>query len=123
LVIRNAQLAVFARARLEEFRQRAVAHVKAAFAARAEELGHAGVEASVETALHRCETYRLASRRDVLRYLNLMYTLGFDFDQDEGHPWAGETLRNPRLEAAAKLELLAQRTRELLRKRDEQGDE
>ena len=118
LVIRDAQLAVFGRIHLEEFVRRAIAHVRACFAAQAADLGDEGVERSVRTALDRCRQYALPSEGDVLRYLNLMYALGFDFDADPALAWAGETLRDAELEAATKLGLLAQRAAQVLAARE-----
>lgn len=114
LTIRDAQMAALARDRRERFVRKATAHVHAAFPARFVELGRNGVEASVRAALEKCAVYHVTSERDVLRYVNLMYALGFDFDTDTRMPWAADVLGDPLLEGNVKLDLLAGRTRRWL---------
>jgi hypothetical protein len=114
LTIRDAQMAALARDRRERFVRRAVEHVRTAFPAAFAERGRAGVEASVRTALEKSDVYGLPSERDVLRYLNLMYALGFELDTDPRVPWAAEVLGNTRYDGSVKLDLLAERARRWL---------
>lgn len=50
---------------------------------RCREFGDTTVRASIRTALEKGTRYHLVSELDFIRYLNLMYALGFDFDTDE----------------------------------------
>lgn len=108
LTIRKDQMAAFSANAQAQFALRCEAHLREYFPEECGRLGPREVAASVRLALGKADDYRLKSERDILRYLNLMYTLGFDFDRNV--PWASGILTDGRLSSASKMRLLTERT-------------
>jgi hypothetical protein len=90
------------------FALRCEQHLREYFPEQYHQLGAEAVADSVRMALDKAHRYQLVSARDILRFLNLMYTLGFEFDRNV--PWAAETLNNARFTSSSKVRLLTQRT-------------
>ena len=112
LIIRNAQLKVLARGSLESFIQRATEHLRRTVPDRCEHLGDAEVRRSIETAVAKSRTYGLRDELEILRYLNLMYVLGFDFDSSEKYPRAREILSDSTMRSKSKAVALGERARQ-----------
>lgn len=103
LVIRNEQLQAFVPQLEEAFIARAIAHVRSAFPDRCAALGSADVTQSVVSATRKARGFGLSREVDILRYLNLMFTFGVDFDT---LPWATAVLNDMRLGSDAKIDEL-----------------
>ncbi|HKG92799.1 MAG TPA: hypothetical protein VKA84_12935 [Gemmatimonadaceae bacterium] len=112
LTIRDAQLEALSQARWKDFERRAVRYLEAALPAECASLGAAAVRESVQTAIRKGRAYGLVEEYDFLRYLNLMYALGFDFDTSPAHAWAREILDRPGLQPRARMDLLTDATLE-----------
>jgi hypothetical protein len=108
LTIRSEQLEAIGLARTREFERRAAGHVREYFSESYHAMGEEEVLASVRKALSKGREYGFDSEYDVVRYLNLMYALGFDFDRDIRYPWAGEILTDPQLGGHTKVDALMQ---------------
>jgi hypothetical protein len=80
--------------------------VRTALPDRYARLGEAAVLASVDQALRKAEEYDLQQDCDIIRYLNLMYRLGFDFDAD---PQSRDVLQARGLSASDRLDRLTER--------------
>ena len=106
LLIRDDQMRVLARHAQERFAVRAVAHLKRVLPEECAAMGEPAVRNSVDMAIRKAESYGIEEELDVLRYLNLMYALGFDFDTDPETAWAAEVLQDKDLDPGSKVELL-----------------
>ena len=111
LVIREQQLEVLSRAMRRHFEDLAVAHLQSALPDRCEAMGAAAVRASVMKAMQAARMYGLVEEYDILRYLNLMYVLGLEFDRDSRFPWAADILSDSQLQGRTKMDLLMEQAR------------
>ncbi|MFT6108843.1 MAG: hypothetical protein ACJA2W_001756 [Planctomycetota bacterium] len=93
LRIRQEQLKVLEEVQLDRFKADAANHIGKFWSRAAEEQGEVEVAKTVATAVERTRTYRIDDEYDVLRYINLMYSLGHDFDREL--KWAGDILNAP----------------------------
>jgi len=66
------------------------------------------VRANVEAALSRGREHGFESEYDLLRYCNLSFTLGSDFDRSARYPWAGDVLGSRVYSPRTKMDLLWQ---------------
>ncbi len=119
LIIRKAQMEAFRSSKERQFVQKAVKHLETAIPERCLKLGSEAVIDSVHTALRKGKEYGMESEFDFLRYLNLMYTAGFEFDTET---WAAELLGNAKLDPGVKLELLRERVRQKQAGLEEKSD-
>ena len=87
LVIREAQIVALSRALRSRFEREALGHVKACFPEQCVELGEENAFHYVQQGLRRAKDYGFESQYDLLRFLNVMFTLGGDFDTSELHAW------------------------------------
>lgn len=110
LTIRKPQMDIFAQANRRAAIDRMFEVIRKEWASEFAQFGDATVRRTVEQAFRKADEYKLANEGQVVRYLNLMYTLGCDFDTDPGYPWARKILSDPYLTADSKLDLLADRT-------------
>ncbi|MFO0632218.1 MAG: hypothetical protein U0168_05135 [Nannocystaceae bacterium] len=95
LALREPQLDGMLAAQTREHVQEAVAHVRQCFPDHAAALGAQGTRAWAEHALARAAHHGLVELPDALAYLEVMCTLGRDFDVDPKYPWAAAILRDP----------------------------
>lgn len=98
-------------AALVDFERRAVAHLERCMPDRCERLGPVAVRASVREAIAKARTYRIESELDVLRLLNVMYVLGFDFETYPRYAWAAELLQDTQVQASSRLEIILDRAK------------
>ncbi len=112
LIIRNAQMEALSQAMKESFESRAVAHLKRALPEETAELGESEVRQSVRLAVLKAGRHGLTDEYNILRFLNLMYVLGFHFDDDPGIPWARKILADTALQAGTRMDLLTERARQ-----------
>src|SRR5262245_5716804 len=92
LVIRNEQMAVFSREQWVRFEWQALAHVRHCFPDQWRTLGEGDTMLRVQDGLRRAQNYGFESEYDLLRFLNVMFTLGVDFDSAEEYSWTREIL-------------------------------
>lgn len=108
LIIRDAQMQAFARMVARDFEQTALAHLHQNLPDACAELGDAAVRQSIQLAIRKCAQYQFNTISETLRYLNIMYWVGFHFDEDPQCPWAQQILNNEDLEVEDKLDALEQ---------------
>jgi len=105
---------VFSKVNVKTFQEHAIAHLEKVLPERCAQAGPQSVRESVETAFQKARGYGLKTELDILRYLNLMYVLGFGFDTDSRYPWAHEILTDSTLASGSKAsKLMAQAHRVL----------
>lgn len=62
-------------------------HLRGHFPARVAQMSTSELDAQIVSCLARAERYRLISRRDAYRFLNLAAAYGWGFDNDPALPW------------------------------------
>lgn len=82
-------------------------------------LGRAMVLQSIRLGVQRAHRYGLREEAHVFRYINVMYTLGFEFDEDPRYSWASAILGRGSLTPESKLDLLCARVVRELKTADE----
>ena len=103
LIIRDKQMRALGQAREKAFMKRAVRHLTDAFPKKCGDLGEPAVTRSALSGMNAAKRYGLELEVEILRYLNLTYIFGFDFD---GLPWASEILTDTELSGESKIEEL-----------------
>jgi len=111
LRIRNAQLQVFELRRIEQLVERLLQTLPERWPATATSLGEPGLRAFILTGIERCKRYGIDTEVEAVRYLDLMFRLGRDFDTSPAYPWAGEILGAAQLTSRGKLNILEFRAR------------
>lgn len=106
LVIRAAQLAVLAKPAIDRLRAKARAHLQTHFSGQCAALGPDRLGDAVDHGLARATAHGFAAEPDLLRYLNLCFTFGRDFDTDPACAWAAEILGDDRLDPGERMEQL-----------------
>ena len=87
LTIRSPQMAVFAEDSAARFLQGALAHVRRYFPAQCIAVGDNAVVFFLKQGIRRAQDYGFESEYDILRFLNLIFSLGSDFDQVAKYAW------------------------------------
>ena len=103
LRIRKDQWDILVRAQVREFDDWMYDHVRAQIPTAYEALGEERVRELIRHGRERGGKYGVTGRREVCKYIDLMFVLGKDFDVDL--PWAAEILRKPR-DPVAKIHFL-----------------
>lgn len=93
LTFRPAQVQAFDEATLKDFVKLMEQHLKKFFPQFCEAAGGAVVKDYIRYGVKRAVSYQITAKRDVSRYIDLMVSLGRDFDRDPDLSWAGEILR------------------------------
>ena len=94
LTIRKEQLAIFDPVGRKAFEDRVITHLKKVFPEQSAALGELKLRETIQYGTQRAAAYRVASERDVCKYIDLMIFYGRDFDKDAKHPWAQSILQN-----------------------------
>jgi|ERR1022692_1815793 hypothetical protein len=106
LTIRKEQEDVFCEAASQRFIERASEHLKKSFGPQCEALGGVKLREFIRSGVQRADRWDVTTSRNVCIYLDVMMTLGVDFDRDPRLPWirrilgsqsATETVRIDRL--------------------------
>jgi hypothetical protein len=106
LTIRKEQEDLFREAASQRFIQRASEHLKKSFGPQCKVLGDGKLRAFIRLGVQRADRWDVTTSRNVCIYLDVMMTLGIDFDRDPRLPWirrilgsqsATETVRIDRL--------------------------
>ena len=93
LTIRNEQLGLLSAASLRTFRDELHKHLFTCFPTEVHALGQAGVRLLFEQGFTRAQHHGFRGKQAICTYLDLMFTFGTNFDQDERLPWAAAILK------------------------------
>jgi hypothetical protein len=110
LVVRQAQLEVFTDARRELLGERILAFIREKYSAQCAAFSEADLRGLVAIALKRSRQHGFNAHADILRWINVMFTLGCNFDEDPDFPWAQEILADRALRPASKVDMIVGRT-------------
>jgi hypothetical protein len=113
LTIRREQLTVFSELEVRRFEDWTLAHLKSFFPRECTALGDRRLRETVQYGITRARTHGITSRRDVVKYIDLMVVFGRNFDTNKRLRWARDILaqrrqpdlRLPNLLLAAKAHL------------------
>lgn len=95
LTIRPEQDEAFRRAALQRFEDDMVGHLRKFAPKLCEIRGEPVVRQVIRLGIERAGQYGFTNRGPVRFYIELMFTLGCDFDTDVQYPWVPQTLRDP----------------------------
>ena len=93
LTIRSAQVEAFSEEAMKSFEELMLPHLKKFFPEFCEAAPEPKLKALIRYGVKRAGSYQITAKRDVSRYIDLMVSLGADFDREPRLPWAGEILR------------------------------
>jgi len=108
-IIRSEQFQIIFLHLAQKLKPQALSFLHDAFPAQCEDLGPEAVDNSIDYAFEKAWQYGFEADDEILKYLKLMYALGFEFDKDPQYPWVQEVLNHPRLGPDTKIDLLVQR--------------
>jgi hypothetical protein len=107
LTIREEQEEAFRQVALHRFEGEMVEHLRGFAPKLCEIRGESCVRQVIRLAIRRAGQYGFTNRGPVRFYIELMFTLGCDFDTDFQYPWVQATLRDPEpLDQAVRAERL-----------------
>jgi hypothetical protein len=82
MIVRGKQFHSLSQAAAKNFVGRVAAHVGTFFPDRCKTLGQEAVRQWIELGIARAQRHGILAERDVCRYIDLMFELGRDYDQD-----------------------------------------
>jgi len=106
LTIRKAQLEVFADVQRGALGERILAFISEKYAQEAAAFSESELRGLIAIALKRSREHGFGAYADILRWVNVMFTLGCNFDEDPDFPWAKEILADKTLRPASKVDMI-----------------
>jgi len=119
LTIRDEQMLQLDAAQRQSFGEQTIAMLRAEFPQACAGFDDAELRGTVARALRKAREYGLTEQSDVFRYINVMYTLGCDFEDDPDYAWARAIMTHPRMRGGSKVDHLVERTKAHLRSLEE----
>ena len=108
LVIRAEQMAALGAELLRGFEVRALEHVQEYFPEQCNALAAGDRREVVRYGLERARQYGFESEYDLLRFLNLMFTLGGDFDTQADNEWVHQWLNDRTYSPTVRMDALVE---------------
>jgi hypothetical protein len=105
-VMTRAHMSAFSACMVQEFENRMVAHLRAAYPLESGILSEADLRNSIRNGLAKAQRYGIDSETDVRRYLECMMLWGRDFDTDGQRPWAARILGAASLAGREKMDAI-----------------
>jgi hypothetical protein len=118
LVIRKEQMVVFEQFAIGNFARRAAQHLQESLPDECTDMGSAALMQTVRAGVRRALAYGLEQELDVLRFLNLMFLLDFNFDTDPRYAWATELLRDTEIAPSARMAVVYDAAEAMLSRED-----
>jgi hypothetical protein len=106
LTIRDQQLRALGEHTADTFERKLMQHLREFFPGQTAAMDEAALRAVVEYGVARAGTYGIDAKRDLCKYLNLMFVFGRDFDVDPRFPWTRQSLDNMEIGPTLKLNRL-----------------
>lgn len=114
LKIRAEQLAVFDALANDAFERKAMELLREHWPEESGLLGEQKLRERITAGRQRVGEYGITADRDVLRFLNVTFALGPEFDRDPRYPWAAVYLNEPTFPPSRKMDRLTDRARRVL---------
>lgn len=111
LVIRNVQMAAFARPARERFIRKSIRDVAELFPEHPVCRDEAALREWIEHGIAAAARYGIQGEREVSLFLFLIFEFGRDFDRQPEREWMRALLNAGNLDGAAKLDLIYERLR------------
>lgn len=106
LVLRQSQMDALAAPQREIFLQNAAESLRQVFPDDARHADQKAVRALIEDTIERAKPYELASERELLLFLYLLFDQGPGFESRSHQTWIERTLRDGSLEPREKMDLI-----------------
>jgi hypothetical protein len=106
--LRKAQLEAFSEPQLKEFEEFMVGHLRKWFPRECKALREEETRRRIRQGVTRAEEYAIVGRRDVCKFIDLMFALGPKFDDDAARPWARRILDDEDFAPSTKVDRLVQ---------------
>lgn len=100
------------------FKQKCFKHIKSIWTEEFIDHGEREVHASIEKAIEKSKVYGIKKESDILRYLDLMYAISFNFDQGREFEWIPEILTKLAWDPTVRLDLILQKYKRFLKGQD-----
>jgi hypothetical protein len=110
LVIRQQHKDTFGKIARDRFACRALAHCRRVFKENCKKMGDPAVRERIDRGIKAADGYGVRKEHDVVRYIDLMFILGDDFDTSRSSPWAKRILTCEDLGGTTKMDRLYERT-------------
>lgn len=104
MIIRKEQTEVFSGAASTSFEDRVFTHVTRCFPAKCADWGDSGVRETIRYGRERASHYGAGGEREIVKYIDLVFVFGNDFDRDQS--WATSVLNGRWKDATVRLERL-----------------
>jgi hypothetical protein len=121
LTIREKQVAVLSAPQFKRFLDDLARHVGTFFPKRVKALGTEKTEEAIRDGIARAAAYGIKAERDACLYIDLMFSLGRDFDKDPSLPFASEILSDPEVSAACRIDRVHRAALNFLGDREDVG--
>jgi hypothetical protein len=103
LVIRKEQMAMFESHLGQRFRNQLRQHVKTEFPEQTRGLTDLAVDKRISEGVERARLYEITTERDLTLFVDLVFSLGLNFEQERKMAWAKKILLDPGFDGAAKM--------------------
>ena len=115
LTIRKEQTEAMELVELQKFKKKVSIHLKKIWPENCQNMGDTELYASIDQGLQKAQRYGFKSEYDIVRFIDLMYTLSMDFDDDNGDPEINSLLQNNELMPTSKMDLIYDKVENYLR--------
>jgi hypothetical protein len=95
MLIRQSQIEIFSELEVRRFEDWMLSHLQRFFPLRCTALGERELRESIQSGIDRAAHYEIRTKRDVCKFIDLMFVLGEDFDSVEPSKWATKILLRP----------------------------
>ena len=119
--IRKEQFQEMAKGRARAFEASAVLWLRQEFPSECSRLEDSDLREAVQTALQKGQTWQFDTKAEVFLYLELMFLLGWEFDQDAAQAWVKPTLSDFQMSALTRLTCLVDEARQRMRRERRAG--
>jgi len=106
LTIRKSQNAALAEAMGRRFENKVFVHLNKFWPEQCRSQGGVAVRETIRSGQGRANEYGMKTENDVARYVDLMYSLGHDFDSDPALPWVPEILNDNEISPTVRMDRL-----------------
>lgn len=103
LKIRKAQMDSLSEARLKQFEDRMVLHLRSACPEETRETAEPDLRNTIREGMKSAAQYEITSEVDISRYLECVVVYGLDFETNPKTAWAGRILNNKELSGTEKM--------------------
>lgn len=115
LIIRDEQLAALSEHSRRGFEDRAYEHLCKCWVRQCERFGEQAVRSFISYAIDKAGSYGVTTEKGVIRFLDTMFALGDQFDNDPELPWFLEILKDPEMPQNIKMDRIWSETKRIIK--------